>query len=365
MVDEPTTRRRFLQVAGATTVAGAVGLAGCSGGGDGGPTRLTFGGTTSGSAPYQLGLTWAQQVEESTDNSLNVTVQDTGGFDANIRLAGADSIDMGASTSPNFQAAAMGVTPFEEQFEVNALFTCAVFPFPIAFTTTDTDVDIIADFAGKQVVTGPPGSSTHTYARLYFLANGLDWESVEPVRVGGQEAYQNLKDDQVAGVITAGLNNVIGPEPRQFLETTDNPQLVVPQSNERIDRLVNADENIPNYPLSGGVDWELSLEQFGTAWENSVRSDDESYSTVAGTNTVFTTLDVSDENARQLTNVAIENREALANATALWAGWAQNPGRFATVLPTADEEAAPYHPGAAEALREHDLWEESAPVAER
>lgn len=340
-----------------------LGLAGCTQDGETGQTRFTYGGTESGSAPYQLGLTWANEIQGNTD--YQVSVQTTGGFDANIRQVGGGSIDMAASTTPNFQAAQIGHPPFDNQFSVNLLFTCAVYPFPIAFTTTATDIDYMADTEGKKVVTGLPGSSVHTYYRLFMLANGLDWESTQPVRVGGEEGFQNLQDGQVSAVITAGINNVIGPQAQQFIQTADNPKLVVPNGQEPIDRLINARDHVPQWELLGGVNWELGLEQFGTAWENSVYSDRESYPTVAGTNTHFATLDMSDDVVQAMVNVAIENSSALVEGTGLWGAFAQNPGQFATLITQDDAEAAPFHPGAVAALQDHDLWDDSLPVAER
>lgn len=374
MRDWITRRRQFLRTVG---TAGALGLAGCTnssggngngsggggGGGGGGTSRLTYGGTVQGTTPYQFGLTWAQELKKATD--LDMSVQTTGGFDANIRQVGSGAIDVAASTTPNFQAADKGVTPFENKFDVNLLFTSAAYPFPIAFTTTATDIDYIEDCAGKKIATGAPGSSTHTYLRLYFLANGLDWEATNPVRISGEEAFQNLSNGQVSAVVTAGVNNIIGPSARQFLQTNDSPKLVVPDGQEPIDRLVNARKYIDSYPLTGGVNWKLSLEQFGEAWKNSAASDQQSYPTVAGTNTHFATLDVSDEVAKQMVSVAIEQRESLAEATGLWGAFAKDPGRFATLIPEADAKAQPWHPGAAAALQEHDLWDDSLPVAER
>lgn len=362
MRQKATGRRTFLKAVGAASTAGMVGVAGCTDGG-GGQTKFTYGGTENGSAPYQLGLTWANEIQSATDYEMSV--QTTGGFDANIRQVGSGSIDMAASTTPNFQAADISHPPFKNKFDVNIMFSCAAFPFPIAFTTTATDVDYIGDTEGKRVVTGLPGSSTHTYYRLFMLANGYDWESTEPVRVGGEEGFQNLQDGQVSAVITAGLNNIIGPQAQQFIQTSDNPKLVVPDGRKPIDRLINARDHLENYKVKGGVEWELSLEQFGPAWENSVYSDKEAYPTVAGTNTHFTTLDMSDEVVKKMVSVAIENRQSLAEGTGLWGAFAQNPSRFATLITKEDAEAAPFHPGAVAALKEHDLWDDSLAVAER
>lgn len=355
-------RRGFLKTVGAASTAGLVGLAGCTDGG-GGQSRYTYAGNQNGSAPYQLALTWANEIQSATD--YEVSVQTTGGFNANQRQVGSGSIDMGAGSTPDFQAADIGHPPFKNTFETNIMFTCAAFPFPIAFTTTATDVDYLKDTAGKRVVTGLPGSTVHTYYRLFMLANGYDWESTETVRVGGEEGFQNLQDGQVSAVITAGFNNIIGPQAQQFIQTADGPQLVVPDGREPIDRLINAREYIDDWEITGGVEWEYSLDQLGPAWENSVYSDRESYKTVAGTNTHFTTLDMSDEVVKEMVSVAIENRQSLAQGTGLWGGFAQQPEKFATLITKEDAEAAPFHPGAAAALQEHDLWDDSLPVAER
>lgn len=359
---------------------GMLGLAGCSGDGGGGgdgdggtPTdggietlsgnRFTYAGTENGSAPYQLGLTWANQIKSETD--YQVSVQTTGGFNANMRQIGSDSIDMGAGSTPDFQAADMAHPPFENSFDVNLLFTCAAYPFPIAFTTTDTDVDFMKDTAGKKVVTGLPGSTVHTYYRLFMLANEYGWEETQPVRVGSEEAFQKLQEGQVAAVISAGINNIIGPQSRRFVQTADNPQLVVPDGREPIDKLINAKDYVENWNIVGGVEWEFNMTRLGPAWENSVYSDRESYATVAGTNTHYTQLDMPDEAAKAIVDVAIEQRAALAEGTALWAGFAQQPETFATLITEADAEAAPFHPGAVQSLKEHDLWDDSLSVAER
>ncbi|MFT4880184.1 MAG: TRAP-type uncharacterized transport system substrate-binding protein [Natronomonas sp.] len=360
-----TGRRSFLRTVGTAGAAGVVALAGCSdgGGGGGGQTQFTYAGGENGTAPYQIGLTWANEIQSNTDYELSV--QTTGGFNASHRQVGSGAVDMGAGSTPDFQAADMAHPPFENQFETNIMFSCAAYPFPIAFTTGDTDIDFLRDTAGKRVVTGLPGSTVHTYYRLFMLANSYGWEETEPVRVGTEEGFQNLQDGQVSALITAGINNIIGPQAQQFIQTADEPQLVVPDGEEPTDRLVNARNYVDEYEITGGVEWEFNIEGLGAAWENSVYSDRSSYKTVAGTNTHFTTLDVRDEVVREAVTVAIENRETLAQGTGLWGGFARNPERFATLITDADAEAAPVHPGAVEALRENDLWDDSLPVAER
>jgi TRAP-type uncharacterized transport system substrate-binding protein len=365
MQETDSGRRSFLKVVGTASTVGAAGLAGCTSitGGGSRQTRFTYGGTENGSAPYQLGLTWANEIASATD--FEISVQTTGGFNANQRQVGSGAIDMAAGSTPDFQAGDMGHPPFENSFDTNILFSCAAYPFPIAFTTTATDIDFLKDTGGKKVVTGPPGSTVHTYYRLYMLANDFGWDETEPIRIGGQEAFQQLIDGQVSAVITAGINNIIGPQARQFIQTSDNPKLVVPDGREPIDRLINARDYVEDWDITGGVEWEYDMTALGPAWENSVYSDRETYTTVAGTNTHFTTLDIADDTIQQMVSIAIENRETLAQGTGLWAGFAQNPEQFATLITQEDAEAAPFHPGAAAALQEHDLWDDSLPIAER
>jgi TRAP-type uncharacterized transport system substrate-binding protein len=307
----------------------------------------------------------SQQIQDQTDGGIRISVQETGGFDANVRRVGSGGLDMAATSTPNFQWADLARGPFENEFSVAPLFTNAVYPFPIAFGKQGNDVDFIADLQGKSMVTGPPGSSVHTNIRLYFLANDLDWEGTEKVRVGGQEAYQNLKQGKVEAVVTAGINNVVGPAAQQFIQTGDGPKLVPPRSKERVDRLVNARDYLEEVKIQGGVNWTLSLEQFGAAWENSAISDQDTFDIVAGTNTHFATLDMGDEIARQITDISIKQREALADGTALWAAFAEEPSRYAALLPMADAESQPWHPGAVEAMKENDVWDDSMPVAQR
>jgi len=366
MHDRTVQRRSFLKTVGTASAAGVVALAGCSdgGGGDGGgQTQFTYAGGENGTAPYQLGLTWANEIQSETE--FEVSVQTTGGFNANQRQVGSGSIDMGAGSTPDFQAADMGHPPFENEFDTNLMFSCAAYPFPIGFTTTDTGIDFLGDTGGQRIVTGLPGSTVHTYYRLFMLANDYGWEETEAVRVGGEEGFQNLQDGQVDAVLTAGINNIVGPQAQQFIQTADNPKLVVPDGRDPIDRLINARDYLDDWNITGGVEWEFDITSLGPAWENSVYSDRESYKTVAGTNTHFATLDAPDEAVKEMVSVAIERRETLAEGTGLWAGFAQSPETFATLMTEADMEAAPYHPGAVEALRENDLWDDSLPVAER
>jgi TRAP-type uncharacterized transport system substrate-binding protein len=110
--------------------------------------------------------------------------------------------------------------------------------------------------------------------------------------------------------------------------------------------------------------FEYPLDTFQHAHENSAVADQDTYTTVAGTNTLFATSEMSNEVANQIVTQTLENSGALADATGLWAGFHNRPEFYASALPAADSEAQPWHPGAAEALREAGYWNEDLVVAE-
>jgi len=97
MIDDDSTKRRDV-VKGAATL-GVVGLAGCSGGGgdggesgsddggdggdDGGEVTITIGGTSTGSSTQAAGQALARAAQQHSD-FLNVSVQETQGWTANL-----------------------------------------------------------------------------------------------------------------------------------------------------------------------------------------------------------------------------------------------------------------------------------------
>ena len=72
----------------------------------------------------------------------------------------------------------------------------------------------------------------------------------------------------------------------------------------------------------------------------------------------------SPSRGRHGARLTIERSQQLADATALWQGFHDRTDYFATALPAADSAAQPWHPGAAEALREAGVWNDDHTVAD-
>lgn len=355
-------RRAFLKATATASAVGVTALSGCSGGG---PTNLTLAGSNNNSAAFQAAIPWAEQVKQNTDPTIDISVQSTGGLDANVRGVSNDEFDMGSTTTPNFQAAAIGVRPFEnEHTGLRPLFSNQVYPFPIALTTTGTGIDYMDDLEGHRVSTGPPGSAAHTYFEIYNAVNQIDQDSMDIRRLQATDAYRQLGEGQIDAVVTGSVNTVLGPTTSEFITQNDDAKLVVPREQSRIQRLRRGGEILELGYTEGGIMFEYPLDTFQHAHENSVVADQDTFNTIAGTNTLFSTPDMSNEVANQVVTATIENSGALAEATGLWAGFHNRPEFYAAALPVADSEAQPWHPGAAEALQEAGLWNDDLVVAD-
>lgn len=385
MWNDTTTRRKLLRTTGGIAVIGASGFAGCVGGedeptSDGGETddedsdgddgddmiSIAYAGSDQTSAAFQAAIPMGEQIRRHAEMDIEIDTQTTGGLDANVRGVGAGDFDMGATTSPNFQAAAAGAHPFDEEYDLNILFTNMVYPFPIALTQTGRGVDYIEDLEERTISTGRPGSAAHTYFEIYCQVNGIDFESMDIERVGGDDAFRQLNSGRLDAILTGSVNTVLGPSTQQWLQRTDEAKLVVPVDSERTERLSHAGEYLDVLPYDrGGIMFDFPLETFQHAHENSALADEDSYTTVAGTNTNFATTDMSDEVAYEITRVTLEKREDLAEATAMWAGFAEDPDFYATAITPEDTQGAPILPGAKEAMEEFDIWDDDLTVAQR
>ena len=376
--DGYTTRRDLLRTGAVTTSIGILGTAGCIGQGDtGSGSRNQTDGTGSGSessgpkaqlvyaggeqagATYQMASGMAQVVRQQTNNRITFNLQTTGGTEEDFRGITDEIFDMCAATTPSIWRAASGKDPFNKKHDLNIMFTTAVFPFPIAYTITENeDINYMEDLEGKTMATGPPGDTGHFYWVAYCKANGIDLDSMKFQRITSDEGFRLLNDGRVDGVISGATNDSPGPAAQQWLARTDGAKLVVPKTSERSLKLGEY--------VGGGIVWDLKLENFESAWENSVVSEENTYKFIAGTDTQTTSIDrISDEVAYEITKLTIEHREKLIDYHNLWGGFANDVGKFAMAMRMQDAEAAPYVPGAARAMKEAGIWNDEFPVAER
>jgi TRAP transporter TAXI family solute receptor len=361
-------RRRFIQTLGA---AGSVIIAGCSGGQDGGSqdgdsqdggsqdggsqdggsqdggsVDLTFIGSTQEGFFTALGSSLAQVIREQSDGEISITVQTGSGAEANPRTIANSDPQLSATTSTKAVQAGQGSGPYESPLAITQFLTPVVSVLPFALTTTETDIDYLNDLSGKDFVAGPAGSSFDVIFEGYFKANDIGMPNMHQMAYSeGARAVAQGRMDAVVGYAPGGFP--VGWA-SQWITQHDNAKLVVPESEQNVTNFIN------EFP--GAVKQTLKLERFKHAWENSAVSDQSTVVTGGQAILLITDDTVPEEPIYRITKTAIENGEALSEAHAAWGGFAAAPE---TMMTTIINEAVPFHPGTAKAMREKGFWKDS------
>jgi len=387
---ERVRRRRFLQY---TTAAGLVGIAGCTsggggggGGGDGGggdgsdstPTQttggsdststegggdggsqapqsdLSYAGGTTGTAGYNLATSQAQMMREVTDQRFVVTVKSTGGTVANVRLIDSGDFDIGFVVGPNIINGALGEGAYDEAYPVTMLFTDTLIPGPFALTLEGNGIDYLEDLldGNTRMAAGPPGSLPQDFTTQYFKLNDM-WEGgvINWQKLEYSDGLRALNQGNVDASVGYGVNHTPPPWMAEWLNRRDDAKLVPPKNNERVQAFIDG--------YKGGTSWEMNLQEFGPAWNNSVLSDTETLLQNGLVEAHLTTPKLKEEHAYWFTKLALDNADKLPEYHNLWKGFASDPLAMATAYTV---EEVPYHPGAVRAMEEHGL-EEDLPVA--
>jgi TRAP-type uncharacterized transport system substrate-binding protein len=379
---QTVSRRTIIKATSALGAGGMAGLAGCSGSqGDGTPSNgdggtqngqssddgqieLSLDSGIQGSAPFQLSLTFAEELRRQSDRDLSISVQSSGGLDSAVRNVANGNVDLCNTTGRNIYGAATGAEPFQQEHDVRPLLTVASFPGLFAVTTTDSDISTINDFPGNTVVTGPPGAAMHTAVLAYMKVNGLDPNEVDFRRVQRSEGRRQMDQGRVDAVMSAQVNNIIASGTREWVMSNDNAKLVPMGSQEQVERYQFGHRHADDVNPAGLIDFEFDLTVWEHAWENSVISDQETMTVVTSPATYVASPAMSHEVGKRLVELTVQNRESFGEASALWAEFANEPGKLDAQLPQYVTEEAPWHPGAAEALQEAGVWNDDQPIAE-
>lgn len=358
-------RREFLTAAGGI---GAVMISGCTGGsgGDGGDgsapettesdespsggtTELTFIGTTQQGFFTALGSSLAQVVREQTGGEISITVQTGSGAEANPRTIVNSDPQLSATTSTKAVQAGQGIDPYESPLDLTQFLTPVVTLTPFALTLTGTGIDYLGDLSGKDFAIGPAGSSWNKQYNSYFEANNMDPPSLHHMDYseGARAVARGRMDAAVAyapGGFPVGWSS-------KWITQNDDAKLVVPESEDKLQTWFDS------YP--GVVEQTLNLERFNAAWENSAVSGQSEMPMGGQAVVLISDTTVPEDVMYRIVKIAIENREALAEALSAWGGFAAVPEQMLTLIVN---EAIPYHPGTAKAMEEQGYWSDDYPV---
>lgn len=182
------------------TMGLALTLLGC-----GGKESLRFGTGNNTGKYYDYGTQIAQLAAQN--NTLSITVKETAGSAANLRLMKEDFLDLAIVQSDVLSDAHNGTGSFDQnaytQYQVIAeLYTeqCQLI-VPAA-----SDIYSIADLAGKKVSIGEKDSGVYGIAGLVLQANGMKEDSLSASFLSFSDSAEALANGQIdAFFLMAGV----------------------------------------------------------------------------------------------------------------------------------------------------------------
>lgn len=177
-----STRRKFLQLAGAT---GAVALAGCSGGnsGEAQEEKITIGTSSDGSSSWTIGQAMQAEVQRQSD-SITLAAERTDGFSANVGLMAGGDVDSIMLFNNMYDDAIQGKRSSEgEEYDIDQVgwqggsHQSGEY---MMVTTEDSDIEYYQDLVGRDIATFPTGTGIHPVWQD-FMEGGLDIDSEEDI----------------------------------------------------------------------------------------------------------------------------------------------------------------------------------------
>jgi TRAP transporter TAXI family solute receptor len=182
---------------------------GSSDGNDNGNNQVAVGGDTNfsiatagtGGALYPMGVAMGEAISQNSDYVVNGQASD--GSVANIRNLMEKRIGWIIAQNEVAYFAHQGIDEYEgnEFKEIRSLFG-TVSGWTQIFVPADSDIKSIADFKGKRIGVGAPGSGGETTSRRVLNSYGLTFDDITPERISDGEMVDALRDGVIDGFIS-------------------------------------------------------------------------------------------------------------------------------------------------------------------
>lgn len=277
---------------------------------------IATGGT--GGVYYPIGGGFAEMINNHIDGA-QATAEVTGASVENMGLIMRGDADMALALADTVYQAYTGTGDFEGRQIENTRALASVYPNAVQLVTlAESDIESIADLAGKRVSVGAPGSGTELNARALLEANGVSYEDFTPQRLNFNETADAIRD----GDIDAGFWSV-GPPTSSILNLAATRDIrLIGLSDEEIANAQEAEAVFAPYELAAGM----------------YDGMDEAVQTIGIPNVLVVNSDMDEELAYQLTQLLFENTDELI---------AVHPAANDTTIEfTMDSTPVPLHPGA-------------------
>lgn len=330
-------RRAYLKTG---ALAGGVILAGCLGGGGGGTTSLTAAGGSSDSTEFSGVQTYAVLVDEKSD-SVSINAQTSAGTVENHRLIDQGEVDLGIGPVDTTYAALNNSGPFaEEGLETIPLagFTMGLYESYL-MALDGSGIETYEDLRGKTVWPFWPGSAARDFFEAGLGSEYLGvWNDMEVLSVG---------PGQISGLISEGRVDAFG-----VFTTSGNIGLY----NEELDGRGNlefhpvkmSDENFSMLEEIVSPSW---IRREVTGWSRDFVGEEAPMTITA--NTLLFHPDISKDIGYELTKIAHENGERLANDAILFPDISDKEELVVGNIPE-----VPIQEGVADYYKEIDVWNE-------
>ncbi|MDK2958671.1 MAG: uncharacterized protein PWP47_715 [Synergistaceae bacterium] len=292
------------------------------------PQQLTM--ATGGTAGtyYPLGGAMSQIISDNSDGKVNITAQSTGASIENINLLAAGDVDLIIVQNDLSDYAAKGTEFFKDRKIGNLTAIARLYPETIhVVASKDSGIKTFADFKGKNISVGAPGSGNEANARQIFGIYGLKYEDFKPHFISYAETTDHFKDRLVdAFIYTTGA-----PNPSIQDISTLQDIVFIPIDGEMRDKLI---ENYPFFAkdvIPGGT----------------YRGQDEPVETVAVQAILAARKELSEDVVYTITKALFSNLEAVGNA--------HHKGKSMKLSNALDGISVPVHPGAVKFYKEVGL----------
>ena len=277
---------------------------------------IATGGT--GGVYYPIGGGFSEKINNHIDGA-QATAEVTGASVENMGLIMRGDADMALALADTVYQAYTGTGDFEGRQIENTRALASVYPNAVQLVTlAESDIESIADLAGKRVSVGAPGSGTELNARALLEANGVSYEDFTPQRLNFNETADAIRD----GDIDAGFWSV-GPPTSSILNLAATRDIrLIGLSDEEIANAQEAEAVFAPYELAAGM----------------YDGMDEAVQTIGIPNVLVVNSDMDEELAYQLTQLLFENTDELI---------AVHPAANDTTIEfTMNSTPVPLHPGA-------------------
>jgi len=261
-------------------------------------TRITYKSAKAGSSYYQIGVELAQAIKQGSDGQMIVTVEESQGSVQNVMEAATRTGNYVFTTPPSLVTRAMEDTgPFAQKPSPKYKDIRALFPIPSLtmhfVTREDANIQSFDDLAGKNLLIGKGTFSARAGAK-YLELFGLDGK-VNIANVELNNAVPALKNKQIDAFVTAGSF----PAPNVIEAAASTPVFVLSLSDEQIEKTGATKITIPAGTYKG---------------------QETDITTTSLPVIAYTTTEMSDDVAYELTATFWKERARLGETAAWWNG---------------------------------------------